>query len=247
MSSTRIEVNLVSELTIWQHPYFFASTVQLMTIRVLICDDHEMVRQALASVLNEEDDISVVHTTNSVASTLALLQEKADDIDIAVLDVRLGDGTGHNITEWIKSKHPRINVVLLTSFLEDDVLVTGYSTKASAIVLKGAPAHELVEAIRDASAGLQLINAVEVRAASKRLSTLPTNALSVLSEIDREIAVLISRGMTDRDIAETVHFSLQTVKNRVSKILTQVGAANRTQLAVLVAMAGDHAEAPDQT
>jgi DNA-binding NarL/FixJ family response regulator len=75
---------------------------------------------------------------------------------------------------------------------------------------------------------------------------LPTNALSALSDTDREIAVLISRGMTDRDIAETVHFSLQTVKNRVSKILTQVGAANRTQLAVLVAMAGEHAQAPDQ-
>jgi DNA-binding NarL/FixJ family response regulator len=210
-----------------------------MTIRVLICDDHEMVREALAAVLNGEDDLSVVRTTNSVASTIASLEESSDDIDVAVLDVRLGDGTGHSITQWIKSHCPTINVVLLTSFLEDQVLVDGYSSKASAIVLKGAPTQQLVDAIRDVAAGMQLINPVEVRAASKRVNSIPSNVLSSLSETDREIALLISQGLTDKDIAAAVHFSVQTVKNRVSKILTQVGAANRTQLAVFVATAHD--------
>ncbi len=210
-----------------------------MTIRVLICDDHEMVREALAAVLNSEDDLSVVRTTNSVTSTIKSLEESSDDIDVAVLDVRLGDGTGHNITQWIKSHCPAINVVLLTSFLEDQVLVDGYSSKASAIVLKGAPTQQLVDAIRDVAAGMQLINPVEVRAASKRVNSIPSNVLSSLSETDREIALLISQGLTDKDIAAAVHFSVQTVKNRVSKILTQVGAANRTQLAVFVATAHD--------
>jgi len=210
-----------------------------MTIRVLICDDHEMVREALAAVLNHEDDISVVRTTNSVTSTITSLEESSDDIDVAVLDVRLGDGTGHSITQWIKSHCPAINVVLLTSFLEDQVLVDGYSSKASAIVLKGAPTQELVDAIRDVAAGMQLINPVEVRAASKRVNSIPSNVLSSLSETDREIALLISQGLTDKDIAAAVHFSVQTVKNRVSRILTQVGAANRTQLAVFVATAHD--------
>lgn len=210
-----------------------------MTIRVLICDDHEMVREALAAVLNSEDDLSVVRTTNSVASTITSLEESSDDIDVAVLDVRLGDGTGHSITQWIKSHCPTINVVLLTSFLEDQVLVDGYSSKASAIVLKGAPTQELLDAIRDVAAGMQLINPVEVRSASKRVNSIPSNVLSSLSETDREIALLISQGLTDKDIAAAVHFSVQTVKNRVSKILTQVGAANRTQLAVFVATAHD--------
>jgi DNA-binding NarL/FixJ family response regulator len=210
-----------------------------MTIRVLICDDHEMVREALAAVLNSEDDLFVVRTTNSVASTIASLEESHDDIDVAVLDVRLGDGTGHSITQWIKSHCPTINVVLLTSFLEDQVLVDGYSSKASAIVLKGAPTQDLVDAIRDVAAGMQLINPVEVRSASKRVNSIPSNVLSSLSETDREIALLISQGLTDKDIAAAVHFSVQTVKNRVSKILTQVGAANRTQLAVFVATAHD--------
>jgi two-component system response regulator DevR len=210
-----------------------------MTIRVLICDDHEMVREALAAVLNSEDDLAVVRTTNSVASTIKSLEESSDDIDVAVLDVRLGDGAGHNITQWIKTHCPSINVVLLTSFLEDQVLVDGYTSKASAIVLKGAPTQELVDAIRDVAAGMQLINPVEVRSASKRVNSIPSNVLSSLSETDREIALLISQGLTDKDIAAAVHFSVQTVKNRVSKILTQVGAANRTQLAVFVATAHD--------
>jgi two-component system response regulator DevR len=206
-----------------------------MTIRILICDDHEMVREALASVLGQEEDLTVSLTTNSVTSTIKALEKDSSTVDVAVLDVRLGDGTGHDITQWIKTHCPNINVVLLTSFLEDDVLIQGYTSKASAIVLKGAPTAELVKAIQDVAAGLQLINPVEVRAASKRINAIPANVLSSLSDTDREIAILISQGLTDKDIAAAVHFSVQTVKNRVSKILTQVGAANRTQLAVFVA------------
>lgn len=206
-----------------------------MTIRILICDDHEMVREALASVLGQEEDLTVSLTTNSVASTIKALEKDSSTVDVAVLDVRLGDGTGHDITQWIKTHCPNINVVLLTSFLEDDVLIQGYTSKASAIVLKGAPTAELVKAIQDVAAGLQLINPVEVRAASKRINAIPANVLSTLTDTDKEIAILISQGLTDKDIAAAVHFSVQTVKNRVSKILTQVGAANRTQLAVFVA------------
>ena len=194
-----------------------------------------MVREALASVLGQEEDLTVSLTTNSVASTIKALEKDSSTVDVAVLDVRLGDGTGHDITQWIKTHCPNINVVLLTSFLEDDVLIQGYTSKASAIVLKGAPTAELVKAIQDVAAGLQLINPVEVRAASKRINAIPANVLSTLTDTDKEIAILISQGLTDKDIAAAVHFSVQTVKNRVSKILTQVGAANRTQLAVFVA------------
>lgn len=215
-----------------------------MTIRVLICDDHEMVREALASVLNNEDDIDVLLTTHSVSSTISMLEQNPDTIDVAVLDVRLGDGTGHDITQWIKTHASSINVVLLTSFLEDEILVDGYTSKASAIVLKGAPSAELVQSIRDAAAGLQLINPTQVRVAAKRLNSVPLNALSVLDATDREIAHLVAQGLTDKDIAATLHFSVQTVKNRISKILSRIGVANRTQLAVLVATAISEKAAP---
>lgn len=215
-----------------------------MTIRVLICDDHEMVREALAAVLNHEDDVDVLLTTHSVSSTISTLEKNPDAVDVAVIDVRLGDGTGHEVTQWIKTHIPAINVVLLTSFLEDEVLVDGYTSKASAIVLKGAPSAELVQSIRDAAAGLQLINPTQVRVAAKRLNSVPLNALSILDATDREIAHLVSQGLTDKDIAATLHFSVQTVKNRISKILSRIGVANRTQLAVLVATAISEKAAP---
>ncbi len=104
--------------------------------------------------------------------------------------------------------------MLLTSFLDDEVVVNGYSSKASAIVLKGAPTHELITAIKDAAAGLHLINPADARVAAKRLHQLPTSALSSLNEIDLEIARHISRGLTDKDIADALHFSLQTVKTK---------------------------------
>ena len=106
------------------------------------------------------------------------------------MDVRLGDGTGHDITKWIKSHCPNVNVVLLTSFLEDDVLIQGYTSKASASVLKGPPTSELVKAIRDVASGMELINPVEVRAASKRVNAIPSNVLSTLSQTVRENALI---------------------------------------------------------
>ncbi len=194
-----------------------------------------MVQEALTVVLNTDPDITVTHSAQSVAESLHLLEEHNLEVDVAVLDVRLGDGSGHDITRVITSTYPHIKVVLLTSFLNDDVVVNGYSSRASAIVLKGAPTNELITAIKDAAAGLHLINPTDARVAAQRLQHLPTTSLSMLSRSDYGIAELISRGRTDREIADELHFSLQTVKNKVSRILSAVGVENRTQLAVLVA------------
>lgn len=206
-----------------------------MTIRILLCDDHDMVRDALGRVLAEESDFEVVASARSVDACLKHLAQNEGKIDVAVIDVRLTDGVGHDITRWIRANQPAIRVVLLTSFLEDELLVEGYSTGADALILKGAPTRDLTEAIRDVHAGLRLIDASAARAASQRLQQSNPTRVSVLEGTDREIAELISKGMTDKEIAATMNFSTQTIKNHVSRILTVVGAANRTQLAVMVA------------
>lgn len=206
-----------------------------MAIRVLICDDHDMVRDALARVIESEPDIEVAGSTSGVASTIQFLEQDNQDIDVAVVDVRLGDGEGHEITQWIRSHQPDISVVLLTSFMEDEILVEGYASGAHAIVLKGSPTSELTNRIRDVHAGIRFIDAGAARDAAKRLHDSVKNRLALLDRTDTEIAQLISTGMTDKEIASTIHLSAQTVKNRVSAILTKVGAANRTQLAVMVA------------
>lgn len=209
----------------------------VVPLRVLICDDHDMVRDALSRVLNDVPDIEVVMTTSSVDGTVSYFDTHADTVDVAVIDVRLHDGVGHDITRWIKNHLPVVKIVLLTSFMDDELLVEAYTSNADAIVLKGSPTSELVEAIRDAHAGIRRIDGVAAREASRRLAQTSHHKLLLLDHVDREIAQLIAQGMTDREIASSVHFGLQTIKNRVSKILQTVGASNRTQLAVMVATA----------
>ena len=206
-----------------------------MSIRVLLCDDHDMVRDALGRVLTEESDIEIVASARSVDACLKHLAQNEGKIDVAVLDVRLTDGVGHDITRWIKANQPDVRVVLLTSFLEDELLVEGYSSGADALILKGAPTRDLVEAVRDVHAGLRLIDATAARAASQRMQQTSPTRISVLEGTDKDIADLVSKGMTDKEIAAALNFSVQTIKNHVSRILTTVGAANRTQLAVMVA------------
>lgn len=208
-----------------------------MSLRVLICDDHDMVRDALAKVLNDVDDFQIVTTCSSVEDTISHFEQHADDVDVAVIDVRLQDGLGHDVTHWIKNHLPYVRIVLLTSFMDDELLVEAYTSGADAIVLKGSPTSELVDAIRDVHASIRRIDAHAAREASTRLSHSSRHKLILLDPVDRQIAELIAKGLTDKEIAASVHFGLQTIKNRVSKILTTVGAANRTQLAVMVATA----------
>jgi DNA-binding NarL/FixJ family response regulator len=208
-----------------------------MSLGILICDDHDMVRDALAKVLDDVEDFHIVTTCSSVEDTIAHFEQHPKDVDVAVIDVRLQDGLGHDVTHWIKNHLPDVKIVLLTSFMDDELLVEAYTSGADAIVLKGSPTTELIEAIRDVQAHIRRIDASAAREASTRLSHSSRHTLVLLDPVDREIADLIAKGLTDREIAASVHFGLQTIKNRVSKILTTVGAANRTQLAVMVATA----------
>ena len=217
-----------------------------MAIRILLCDDHDMVRDALGRVLSEETDIEVVASARSVDACLKHLAQNEGKIDVAVIDVRLTDGLGHDITRWIRANQASVRVVLLTSFLEDDLLVDAYSSGADALFLKGAPTRDLTEAIRDVHAGLRLIDATAARAASQRLQQSNPARVNILEGSDREIADLIAKGMTDKEIAAAMNFSTQTIKNHVSRILTAVGAANRTQLAVMVATANLPSSTPEK-
>jgi DNA-binding NarL/FixJ family response regulator len=217
-----------------------------MAIRILLCDDHDMVRDALGRVLAEEADFKVVASARSVETCLKHLAQNEGKIDVAVIDVRINDGVGHDITRWIRANQASIRIVLLTAVLDDDLLVEAYSTGADALILKGSPARDLTEAIRDVHAGLRIIDATAARAASQRLQQSSPTRVSILEGSDKQIADLIAKGMTDKEIAAAMNFSVQTIKNHVSRILTAVGAANRTQLAVMVATANLPSPPPER-
>jgi DNA-binding NarL/FixJ family response regulator len=200
---------------------------------VLICDDHGMVREALARMLGANDDIEVVASTSSVDETMEVLPEVKPDV--AVLDVRLGDGNGTVLARWISQTTPGTKVIMLTSFSSDEAMVHSYMAGASAFLLKNSSANVLIERIRDVNAGMAFIDPVEARAAMTRLDRSGALRLSQLDATDRSIVDLIAEGLSDKEISQRIHLSPQTVRNRVSRILTVLGKTNRTQVAVMVA------------
>lgn len=199
-------------------------------IDVAICDDHVMVREALASVIAHEDGLEVVGITDSIASTRELLQHRVPDVLVA--DVRLDGESGLDVARAVIAEHPHVKVIVLTSFKSDEALVAAYELGASAFVLKSGSSNGLVNAIKDVAAGMKLINPAEVRSASESLEKRGMGIIRRLDANDRQIARLIAQGYSDKQIAETVFLGLQTVRNRVSRMLSRFGKENRTQLAL---------------
>lgn len=197
---------------------------------VAICDDHAMVREALANVIANEDGLDVVGYAATADSTCQMVNETLPDI--LVVDVRLKDESGLDVARKVVAEHPQTKVIVLSAFDSDKALVEAYELGASAFILKSGNSEALVRAIRDAAAGLRLINPAEVRAAALSLEKKGVPVIRGLDANDRHIARLIAQGYSDKQIAETVFLGLQTVRNRVSRLLSRFDKENRTQLAL---------------
>ena len=202
-------------------------------IRVAMCDDHDMVRNALAMVLDRESDIEIVAAVATGPDLLDLVKQK--EVDVAILDVRLKDESGVELAQRLRVDHPDCKIVMLTSFESDAALISSFEVGASAFLLKTGNAAELVSAVRSAAMGLRLINPMAVRDALTRIRANGAALIEKLDDTDRRILRLIADGRSDKQIAESVHLNVQTVRNRVSRLLNQFGKENRTQLAVFIA------------
>jgi DNA-binding NarL/FixJ family response regulator len=189
-----------------------------------------MVREALASVFNQEDGLHVIGISDSSNSTRDLLALEVPDV--LIVDVRLDGESGLDVAKMVIAEHPQVKVVVLTSFNSDEALVTAYELGASAFVLKTGSSDDLIQTIRDVASGMRLINAAEVRSASESLEKRGLGLIRKLDANDRHIARLIAMGYSDKQIAETVYLGLQTVRNRVSRMLSRFDKENRTQLAL---------------
>jgi DNA-binding NarL/FixJ family response regulator len=198
--------------------------------KIAICDDHVMVREALASIFDLEEGIEVVGITSSIASTRELLSHEIPDV--LIVDVRLDGESGLDVARMVVAEHPEVKVVVLTSFNSDEALVSAYELGASAFILKTGSSDDLIQTVRDVAAGMRLINATEVRSASESLEKRGLGIIRKLDANDRHIARLIAMGYSDKQIAETVYLGLQTVRNRVSRMLSRFDKENRTQLAL---------------
>lgn len=137
-------------------------------VRVVICDDHEMVREALAVVLGAFDGLEVVGTAESSASLVDTVQ--LTDPDVIVVDVRLGDESGLDAARRARALNSRLKVMMLTSFASDQVVVEAHELGAVAFLLKSGRPHEIADAIRAVAAGAVLLDVADVESARQRLA-----------------------------------------------------------------------------
>jgi two-component system response regulator DevR len=202
-------------------------------IRVFLLDDHEVVRRGLRELLEAEPDIEVVGEAESAAA--ALRRIPALRIDVAVLDARLGDGSGIDVCREIRSQDESIRAIILTSYDDDDALFAAIMAGAAGYVLKQIHGTDLVDGIRRVAAGQSLLDPALVARVLKRVrdGAEPPDELAALTEQERKILACIAEGMTNRQIGQRLYLAEKTVKNYVSSLLAKLGLERRTQAAVL--------------
>lgn len=204
-------------------------------IRVFLLDDHEVVRRGLADLIGLESDMVVVGEAGS--KTDALHRLPASRPNVAVLDVRLPDGSGVEVCREIRSSLPDIRCLMLTSYADDEALFDAIMAGASGYVLKEIRGNDLITAIRQVAAGKSLLDPAATQRVLDRLrrGDQQDTRLDGLSDQERRILELIGEGMTNRQIGEAMHLAEKTVKNYVSSLLAKLGMERRTQAAAYAA------------
>jgi two-component system, NarL family, response regulator DevR len=204
-------------------------------IRVFLLDDHEIVRRGLKELLEQDGDIEVVG--ESALAQEAIRRIPALRPHVAVLDGRLPDGSGIDVCREIRSRHPEIAALILTSFDDDEALFSAIMAGAAGYVLKQVRGNDLVENVRRVAAGQSTLDPAVTRQVLDRLRKGPEvdKALAPLTGQERRILELIGEGMTNRQIAEAMFLAEKTVKNYVSSLLSKLGLERRTQAAVFAA------------
>jgi two-component system, NarL family, response regulator DevR len=203
--------------------------------RVFLLDDHEIVRRGLRELLDAEDDLEVVGEASTADEALSRIP--ATRPDVAVLDVRLGDGNGVEVCRDIRSAHPEIHCLMLTSYADDEALFDAIMAGAAGYVLKQVRGAELVDGIRRVAAGQSLLDPSVTTRVLERLRHAPEEdeRFANLTEQERKILDLLAEGMTNRQIATEMFLAEKTVKNYVSNMLAKMGMQGRTEAAVYAA------------
>ncbi len=206
-------------------------------ITVFLLDDHEVVRRGVHELLASEPDIEVVGEAGTAAD--ALVRIPATRPDVAVLDVRLPDGSGVEVCREVRSQDENIKCLMLTSYADDEALFDAIMAGASGYVLKAIRGNELLNAVRDVAAGKSLLDPVATARVLERLrdggNGRGDDKLAGLTEQERKILDLIGEGLTNRVIGERLHLAEKTIKNYVSSLLSKLGMERRSQAAAYVA------------
>jgi DNA-binding NarL/FixJ family response regulator len=199
--------------------------------KVFLLDDHDIVRQGLRSLIEGEDDLEVVGEAGTAEQ--ALIRIPLAQPNVAVLDVRLPDGDGIEVCREIRSRHPEIACLMLTSFSDDEALFSAIMAGAAGYLLKQIRSSDLVDAIRRVGNGQSLLDPAVTHQVLERMRTKANeqDPLAELTAQERTILEHIAEGKTNRQIAEEMFLAEKTVKNYVSNLLAKLGMNRRTEAA----------------
>jgi two-component system response regulator DevR len=206
-------------------------------IRVMIVDDHEVVRQGLRAMLEAAGDVVVAGEAARVQESVEVAE--AVRPDVVVMDVRLEDGSGIEATREIRARRPDTKVVMLTSFADDEALFASIMAGASGYVLKQVRGGDLLQSMRTVARGGSLLDPAVTGAVLDRLRKgkhlLKDEKLARLSPQEERILALVADGKTNKEIGDELHLAEKTVKNYVSSILSKLEVARRAEAAAYLA------------
>ena len=209
-------------------------------IRVLVVDDHEVVRTGLKAILEPEEDMEVVGQAASATEAIERVPRLAPDV--VLMDVRMEGMSGIEACRLIKSAHPRTNVLMLTSFGEEEAVMSSIMAGASGYLLKNTGRAGLLAAIRAAAAGQKLLDPSVTGKVMERLAGLAAKeeerATEVISDQEKEVLGLVAQGLTNKEIADKLVISENTARNHVSNILGKLELSHRAQAAAYAARHG---------
>jgi DNA-binding NarL/FixJ family response regulator len=213
-------------------------------IRLMLVDDHEIVRRGLSELLETHEDLQVVAQASSLEEALAI---DLEPVDVAVLDVRLPDGSGVDLCRSLREQRPDLACLMLTSFPDNEAISASVLAGARGYVLKNVRGDDLVNAIRRVANGEMLLTPEQIERSRERLRRQVAEdiRLESLSAQEGRILELLSEGLSNREIAAEMFLAEKTVKNYVSNLLAKLGFQRRTEAALFAQRQHDRAHPPE--
>ena len=210
----------------------------MQRIKLMIVDDHEVVRLGLRTALEPEEDLEVVGDTSD--ARVAVTEAEITRPDVVLMDVRMPGIDGIEVCRMLREKLPETKVVMLTSYSDEDAVIASIMAGAAGYLLKNTGRAELLDAVRSVAAGQSLLDPAVTSQVLSRLKSLGAKGegTSTLSEREKEVLTLVAEGLTNKEIAERLIISEHTARNHVSHILDKLGVNRRSQAATYAAQYG---------